>query len=144
MLACSFPLPFLVYWIGAFFIFDKSSSCKEMRSACFTKREEGEQNLIVSEKSQVILDAYEGPYRDDHTSWEGVIEFRKLLFNAYYLISNNIYRLILCTITAVITLIHHNSVKPFKSKNSNRAETLSLGLLCIACVTNSIKTVFTE
>ena len=126
MLACSFPLPFLVYWIGAFFIFDTSSSCKRMRLSCFTKRKVVEQNFIVSEKSQVILDAYEGPYRDKHTSWEGIIEFRKLLFNAYYLISNNIYRLFFCTITAVVTLIHHNSVKPFKSKNSNRTETLSL------------------
>ena len=43
-----------------------------------------------------------------------------------------------------MVLVHHNLVKPFKNENSNRTETLSLSLLCMACVTNSIKTVFTE
>ena len=41
-------------------------------------------------------------------------------------------------------LISHARLQPFKNGNSNRAENLSLCLLCIACVTNSVKTVFPE
>ena len=90
------------------------------------------------------LGAYQGPYCHNFSSWEGVIELRKLCFSFYYLISNNIYRLVLCTITSVIILLSHSRLQPFKNENSNRAESLSLALLCIACVTNSIKTVFPD
>lgn len=100
--------------------------------------------IIISDEARVILDTYQGPYRQEFSSWEGIIEMRKLCFNFYYLIANNIYRLVLCTITSVIILISHARLQPFKNGNSNRAENLSLCLLCIACVTNSVKTVFPE
>ena len=100
--------------------------------------------ISMTEEAQVILDTYQGPYRREFSSWEGIIEMRKLCFSFYYLISNNIYRLVLCTITSVVILISHARLQPFKNENSNRAENLSLCLLCIACVTNSVKTVFPE
>ena len=98
----------------------------------------------VTAEAQVILDTYQGPYRREYSSWEGIIEMRKLCFSLYYLISNNIYRLVLCTITSTIVFYSHVRLQPFNNGNSNRAESLSLALLCIACVTNSIKTVFPE
>ena len=149
------PLPYLIYWT-LFYIFFKNSFGQRSISLKSLAKSTG--NLMVghipegkiqaeknvSETAQVILDTYQGPYKDENSAWEGVIELHKLLFNTYYLINNNIYRLTLCTFTAVIVLVHHNLVKPFKNENSNRTETLSLSLLCMACVTNSIKTVFTE
>ena len=153
--ACFLPLPYLLYWLVSFAFLQnvfgkKSFSLKSLGKSTrnLMVGEVHDSKVVteekISEKAQVILDTYQGPYRNENSSWEGVIELRKLLFNTYYLINNNIYRLTLCTFTAVITLVHHNLVKPFKNKNSNRTETLSLSLLCMACVTNSIKTVFTE
>ena len=155
MIACFVPLPFLIYWLASLVFFKNTfgkgtfslkSLSKSTRNLLIGRSQDGQfrNEGTISEKAQVILDAYQGPYRDENSSWEGVIELRKLLFNTYYLINNNIYRLSLCTFTAVIILVHHNLVKPFKNDNSNRAETLSLSLLCMACVTNSIKTVFIE
>ena len=144
MLACLVPLPYVIYWIIAF-IFMEMSRGKRKHSvktlAASTK------NLLVigpdkeelSRESEVIIRTFQGSYKDNHSSWEGVIEFRKLFFNTYYLINNNIYRLVCCTFTVVVVLVHHNFTKPFKHENSNRAESLSLSLRCMACVTNSIK-----
>ena len=155
MIACFVLLPYLIYWLISFAVLQKvfgkrtlslKSVAKSTRNlmAGYVPEVKTDEGKEISEKAQVILDTYQGPYRDENSSWEGVIELRKLLFNTYYLINNNIYKLTLCTVAAVITLVQHNLVKPFKNENSNRAETLSLSLLCVACVTNSIKTVFTE
>ena len=155
MVGCFIPLPYLIYWTLSYVFFKNSfghrsislqSLAKSTRNLMIGHIPEGKTQAEknVSETAQVILDTYQGPYKDENSAWEGVIELRKLLFNTYYLIDNNIYRLTLCTFTAVIILVHHNLVKPFKNENSNRMETLSLSLLCMACVTNSIKTVFTE
>ena len=149
MLACLFPLPFLIYWIIAFISIEKSGQKKKVSIKALAVSTKnvlivGSDKEDLSMESKVVLRTFQGSYKDSHSSWEGVIEFRKLFFNTYYLINNNIYRLVCCTITAVIVLVHHNFTNPFKHHNSNRAESLSLSLLCIACVTNSIKTVFTE
>ena len=153
MIACFLPLPFLVYWLISFVIFknqllNRKLSMKALaqptKSLMMGQVQAIQEEPLLSEKARVILETYQGPYKDENASWEGVIELRKLLFNTYYLIDNNIYRLTLCTFTAVIVLVHHNAIMPFKNANSNRTETLSLALLCMVCVTNSIKTVFTE
>ncbi len=148
MIACVVPLPFLLYWF-AVFVFLKTAV--ETKSLSLKNLTSSTKDLLqisrtekISEESLIILNTFQGPYKDRNAWWEGVIELRKLFFNAYYLIPNNIYRLVCCTVTAVVVLVHHNSTKPFKNPNSNKAESLSLSLLCIACVTNSIKTVFTE
>lgn len=102
------------------------------------------QQNVVSEQAQIILDAFQVPYKGKNTYWESIIEIRKLLFNSFFLISNNIYRLVVCTVAAITVCFHHRLVKPFKYENSNNIESLSLSLLCMACVTNSIKTGVTE
>ncbi len=142
MLACLLPLPFLIMWMLAFIL--KRVSPNKSKSK--TSNDDDVKMLFedLDDKSQVILDTFQGPYMDEMSYWEGIIELRKLLFNTYFLIPNNIYRLVLCTFTAVSVLVHHSLVKPFKNENSNRVETLSLALHTMACVTNSVKTVFTE
>ncbi len=143
MLACLLPLPFLIMWMLALIL--KSVSPNKTKSKIPNNGDDV--NMLfedLDDKSQVILDTFQGPYKDEMSFWEGIIELRKLLFNTYFLIPNNIYRLVLCTFTAVSVLVHHSLVKPFKNENSNRVETLSLALHTMACVTNSVKTVFTE
>ena len=98
----------------------------------------------LPEETQAILDTYQGPYKDENSSWEGVIELRKLLFNTYYLINENIYRLTLCTFTSICILVHHKTVNPLKNENSNRAETLSLSLLCTVFPDSGIVTKFSH
>ncbi len=150
MLACIFPFPFVVIW-GLYYQLG-SSSCKnqvfpnskdDAQSNFPTTNNQHQQGVLEGE-AQVILDTYQGAYKDEYSYWEGVVEIRKLIFCSFYLVSDNIYRLMFCTLTSVIVLVHHKSVYPFKNINSNRAETLSLSLLCLACVTNSVKSVFPE
>ena len=148
MIACFLPLPFLIYWIVSFIILELKQprvlSAKTLAASAKDLLTIDRKNKDLCEEASVILKAFQGPYTHEHSSWEGVIEVRKLFFNTYFLINNNIYRLVLCTFTSVIVLVHHNISKPYKNLNSNRADSLSLSLLCMACVTNSIKTVFTE
>ncbi len=155
MLGCLFPLPFLLFWAIFYGVIKKATSNVKITLGIFAKSSKNlflnpdpvstiEKHENIDDKSKRILETFQGPYRNEHTSWEGIIELRKLLFNTYYLIENNIYRLVCCTITAVVILMHHNFARPFHNKNSNVAEGLSLALLCIACITNGIKTVFTE
>ncbi len=100
--------------------------------------------VLLSTEARVILDTYQGAYKDKYSYWEGIVEVRKLIFCSFYLVSDNIYRLSLCTSASIVVLVLHKSVYPFKNINSNRAETLSLSLLCLACITNGIKSVFPE
>ncbi len=145
MLACVFPFPLIAYWGLCALLLAKSrkqvqSTPKEQDQGASTT----EANALVykSEEAQVLLDTYQGAFKEKYCYWEGVIELRKLVFCSFYLIQNNIFRLVSCTILSVICLLHHKSTQPFAHKNSNRAETLSLSLLCIACTTNCIKSVF--
>ena len=152
------PLPFLLYWSVKYVL----NTVKRAKIKAANVLKSSDQNITksmsrlmeaktltnnytpVTAEAQVILDTYQGPYRREYSSWEGIIEMRKLCFSLYYLVSNNIYRLVLCTITSTIVFYSHVRLQPFNNGNSNRAESLSLALLCIACVTNSIKTIFPE
>ncbi len=149
MFACVVPLPFLLFWVG-WFILPGKYRRNQLESFPYHEKEtqikqiEHQNTPHITEEAQVLLDTYQGAFRKQSSHWESVIEFRKLIFCSFYLVPNNIYRLVLCTFACIIALVHHRSVYPFKHINSNRAETLSLSLLCIACVTNSIKSVFPQ
>ncbi len=149
------PLPFLLVWTVKYVMIKtkqpvfrgETSSNAVVPHIVYEEKPVKLQSLkpkVLSEEAERILQVYQGPYRQEFSSWEGIIEIRKLCFSLYYLIHNNIYRLMLCSISSVIILVSHARLQPFKNRNSNRAEVLSLSMLCIACVTNSIKTVFPE
>ncbi len=151
MLACIFPFPFVVCWVFQI-LFGKAkwgkqlvSTSKHTKHYSCTKTEK--MNTLLSKEgkeAQILLDTYQGVYKDKHSHWESVIEIRKLIFCSFYLVPNNMHRLMLCTLASIVVLVHHKSIYPFVHINSNRAETLSLSLLCLACVTNSVKSVFPE
>ncbi len=146
MLACIFPFPFIVFW-GFCHLCGNSCAKKQVipKSKVWYPRANNQHvTNVLENEAQVILDTYQGAYKDEYAYWEGIVEIRKLIFCSFYLVPDNIYRLIFCTLTSIIVLVHHMLVYPFKNINSNRAETLSLSLLCLACVTNSVKSVFPE
>ncbi len=149
LFACLFPLPFVVFWAAQSFVFLATSKRNALVSGANQHEQRGNreaesQTTSVSEEAEVLLDTYQGMYKEKYAYWEGVVEMRKLIFCSFYLIPNNIVRLLFCTFGCVFFVIHHKSVYPFKHGNSNKIETLSLSLLCVACVTNSVKSVFPE
>ncbi len=147
MLACIFPLPFVVFWLIKFLLIQTYFGGSTHLSPQENVQHGGDKlevNKNISQEAQVLLHTYQGVYKDKYAHWEGVIEIRKLVFCTFYLENNNIKRLVFCTLAAVISLVHHIWNCPFKHMNSNRAESLSLALLCVACVTNGIKSVFPD
>ena len=148
MLAIALTLPFLVVWLIYFVLVQ--GMIKKTNGTIFNqftkalKQSDRIPQQNVSEQAQIILDAFQGPYKGKNTYWKSVIEIRKLFFNSFFLISNNIYRLVICTVAAIAVSFQHRLVKPFKYENSNNIESLSLSLLRMACVTNSIRTGVTE
>ncbi len=148
MFACILPFPFLTFWI---FWYILPGKCHRNQSISFSEANCAIQATFMhcatthlSEETQVLLVTYQGAYKSECSYWESILEIRKLIFCSFYLVPNDIYRLVLCTFASIIALVHHRSVYPFKHINSNRAETLSLSLICIACVTNGIKSVYPQ
>ena len=147
MFACLCPFPVITYW-GIRHLFIKAIYKNAVGSAPEQQTDqrvsESNGTTLISKEAQIFLDTYQGAYKDKYCFWESVIEIRKLIFCSFYLIQNNMFRLVFCTIFSVMCLVHHNAIQPYGHINSNRVETLSLSLLCVACVTNGIKSVFSQ
>ncbi len=148
MFACMFPLPVIAFWGFRYILLPVLSKRQvwppPQQFRTELSHSKSKTTCHISQEAQVLLNTYQSPYKAKYSFWEGVIELRKLIFCSFYLVSNNIYRLLYCTIFCVVTLVHHNSAQPFANVKSNRAETLSLSLLCVACITNGIKSVFSQ
>ncbi len=147
MFACVFPFPLLVFWgfrQAVVPILLRKHWLITQQQMDGTNRSGTSIGCSVSTEAQILLDTYQGAYKKEYCFWECVIEIRKLIFSSFYLIHNNIYRLILCSIFNVIFLVHHIVSYPFAHVNSNRAEALSLSLLCVACITNGVKSVISQ
>ncbi len=148
MLACFFPFPLIMFWILHHLLLPRMHK-KHVWSPSVAQRPTTSTSTrqsvtCISQEAQVLLDTFQGVYKEKYSYWESVIEIRKLIFCSFYLIQNNMYRLVFCTITSVFALVHHILIYPFVHIYSNRAEALSLSLLCVACVTNCIKSVYLQ
>ncbi len=96
MLACIFPFPFVLLW-GIWYVLQNRSSKRQVHSASHSFEESSSAEYLttsLSEEAQVLLDTYQGAFKDKYSYWEGIIEFRKLIFCSFYLIPNNIHRLV--------------------------------------------------
>ncbi len=141
MLACIFPFPFVFIWSVRYILLEKSWA-QNLNNSC--ENSVRSNTGVLSKEAKILLDTYQGPYKERFSYWEGIIETRKLMFCSFFLIYNNIYRLIFSAALSVVVLVHHNATQPFKHVNSNRAETLSLSLLCMSCITNCDKSVYPQ
>ncbi len=134
MLGMCFPLPYLLFW--HVFYSKVIYENKENQSKYF------EQITSHNKQRRAILSSLVAPYKSKYSFWEGIIQLRKLVYNIFFLISNDIYRLILCSAAAIIFQLMHLKYSPFRHQEANSVETLSLTLICFSAFINSIKSVF--
>ncbi len=145
MLACFVPLPFTIVW-ASWHLKNWKNHRTSNSSPSVPDIQAGDslQRNSLSDESKIIVDTYQAAYKENHSYWECIVEIRKFVFCSFYLIQNNIFRLVFCSLASAIVLVHHKSVYPFRHDNSNRAETFSLLLLCTACTTNAVKSIFPQ
>ncbi len=112
-------------------------------SSCSRKRKVGNKMKLVDKTDRMkLLERFTGGYRESAGGaqyWECVMIMRRLLLSATLLIPNAVNQLLICSILCILFLAHHINVKPFVHKLSNKAETVSLILLCIVAFMNAGK-----
>ena len=127
LLACSFPLPFFLYWsyvhlfCGAKFaaIVDTPSSQMSRNSV-----------------EKVLYDSFKRPGngRSLSLSWESVMIGRRLILIVLKaFISDPMTRLLLMSLFCVLFLLHHALSQPFRDGIANTTETISLVSGCVGC-----------
>ncbi len=129
-IASCFPLPVILYWL---YLSYKDQVIEDMTD---NDAEKGE---------QVIYNGFMGGFRESEEGtqyWESVLMLRRLLISATILIPNPLIQLSVCLAMCMAFLVHHTHTKPFKNKFSNKAETLSLTLLCGVAAINMLKASF--
>ncbi len=132
MIASFLPLPMLIYWTIMYTFRWRTvgnSKGKQLSGACMT-----------------ILDSLQGPYREQGLifGWEGIIEFRKLVFNLLTLVPNDVLRLTIGGFGCTLAFGHHIIVRPFKGLKDNLVESVSLGLLIMHAICNVAKAVLSD
>ncbi len=129
LVACIFPLPLLAYWqlvVARRQYNKKSTSCN-----------------ISGKMENIICDGIRGGFRKSNFGtqyWESVLMFRRLFISMTILIPNPFIKLSVCFSLCLVCLLHHAFRCPFEYNTSNRAETLSLSLLCGIAAINLFKT----
>ncbi len=122
--ACCFPLPFVVCWL---FVDTKQQTY-------FKQQNENQTSHQTSSKMEkAICDGIRGGFRESKHGtqyWESVLMFRRLFTSVTILVPNPSTQLSLCFTLCVLSLLHHAYRNPFVHSTSNKAETLSLSLLC--------------
>ncbi len=97
----------------------------------------------LTEESKAIISVLQGPYREGDNSttlyWEALVSLRRLLITAMTLVGTASIRMIFITAFCIIFIIQHVHHAPFKVKQSNRVELLSLFLLSLVAVINLLK-----
>ncbi len=127
LIACCFPLPALVFWC----FFPQHKEQKTHDDVHFNKVE------------SAIYDGLTGGFReseDDTQCWEAVLMLRRLLIGSTILIPNVSIQLTTCLALCLVFLIHHLYRNPFVYHISNKAEAISLVLLCGIASMNLVKT----
>ena len=151
LLGCVFPLPFLISWITM--LKTKRSLCLGVKTAVNTIRieqDESKNNIgkvdSIADEANEILNSLYGGYQTTTNAkyWESVMIFRRLFLGATILIQQSMVQMIICVCLSLAFLIHHFSVKPFRYKLSNEAESFSLILLCFVSVVNLLKSVYKQ
>lgn len=130
LLACVFPLPFLLYW---------TFTC-----CCGRQDEEEGHPEWRASLQKVLYEPFSKPDQGrDVISWESVLIGRRLLLVILFIsITDPLPRLLSMTFTCVLILLHHSVTQPFRDRKANLAETVSLvGLVALAII-NTFQSVF--
>ncbi|XP_068701932.1 uncharacterized protein [Montipora foliosa] len=126
--ACTFPLPFLVYWL--------------FKRVFIT----GNNTPHDRQNNKEVVEVLHGPFRhpkgnDNGTLyWESVLIGRRLaLLLCHAFITNSMLRLVCMTVACIAIVIHHALKSPFQDPIANRSETVSLFILAVIAVINLTK-----
>ena len=128
LLACVFPLPFLILWV-----LQSLGFCSNQR-----------QHAQSTEYTKALRDVLLAPFREPATGktgalyWQSVLILRRfVLVFLYCFINDQYFRLVIMGIVCVLSLMHHLIVKPFRKNSANTTETVSLLALVILANINS-------
>ncbi len=137
LVGCIVPLPIFIMW-SAVWLSHKQRKIHQLEG----KGCKENPTSSVECASEAILSSLQSPYVTTNTGsqyWESVLIFRRLLLGATVLISHYILRMSLSVLLCILFLIHHIFTKPFKNKDSNSVETVSLTFLCVSATISLIK-----
>ncbi len=124
------PLPALLCWIILL--------CKHKNKV------EEIQTQGMNEDNIEMFCRFQGGYKNTGLApfWECVMILRRLLLSSTAMIPNSVVQLTVCLLLCGLFLIHHILIQPFHHSESNRAEGLSLFLLCAVALVNTFRAVF--
>ena len=151
VLACYFPLPFLIYWVVRSCCHDmaRKSSAQEMAATSIMAGEDLDKynstnvdNMTALHSS--VLEVISAPFRKPKhqkslgmVHWESVLIGRRFLLIATALFSPNEFLASMClTILCLLALLHHVLRKPFANYYANATETTSLVTLVVIATIN--------
>ena len=133
MLACLFPLPFLIHWTFSALL-GNSTDGNHPHSALLTEFVE-----------KVLYDPFKRPVEDKGGAlgWESVLIGRRLiLIIVKAVVSDPFSRVTLMSFFSFLVLLHHMAKQPFRDSNANIVETISLFLLIVLGMLNLFPAAF--
>ncbi len=130
LLACVFPLPFLILWL--------------LQSLGFYGNQR--QHAQSTEYTEALKDVLLAPFREPEEEktgalyWQSIFIVRRFtLVFLYCFITDPTLRLFCMGLVCVLALLHHSSMKPFRTNHANIGETISLLALVILANINLYK-----
>ena len=133
LLACVFPLPFLILWL--------------LQSLGFygNQRQQAQSTEYTKALKDVLLAPFRKPEAEKTGAlyWQSIFILRRLvLVFLYCFITAATFRLFCMGVVCVLALIHHSKMKPFQNNRANTGETVSLLALVILANINSYKSFY--
>lgn len=133
LIACVVPLPFLLYW----------AIWRDKRVCRYRER------LQQTEERFAMMEVLYGPFRPpdaEHKGtlyWESVLIARRLILIILFAFINMAsLRLLLSTVVCVLIAVHHMLWNPYKNNTVNRLETVSLVVIIIFGLFNTVHATF--
>ena len=135
LLSILLPLPTVLYWmfIKIHLLKDNADRVEDAR---------------LDQNTREMLNVLEGPFRKYHGTsksnnyklpWEAVLIARKLILIIMRTFINNVLlRLYLMQVSMILFAFHHSYVQPYSTKVLNYIETVSLLMLIVICIINTV------
>ena len=132
LLACSFPLPYLLYWTFV-------SLFSRARNGCTVKEDSPSSQVSRSSVERVLYDSFKRPEDGGKLSlsWESVMIGRRLILIVLKaFVSDPMPRLLIMILFCVLFLLHHALSQPFRDGFANIVETISLLFVVVLAIVN--------
>ncbi len=136
LLACLFPLPFIITWM--------------VRAPRQHKKNKEKTCVLITPEAQAVCGLVQGPFRVFHLPgifqslcWSGMLLGRRLmLIICYTFIEEELTRLLVMFFICTAVLLQHMHVLPYKNSRGNISGTLSAAALLIVCIVNLVRAAF--